>query len=90
MTDTEPTPEISDAQIRGALLWHWKHEFQNWGGDSLNEAVMDFVPGDVADSDEQENALYERACLLLDGARIQIEWGTSDAEVIPHESDDIE
>jgi hypothetical protein len=83
VTDTEPTLEPTDAQIRGQMLSWWKIKFRNWGGDSLNEAVMGLVDGDIplTEGDGEEQKIYDRACELLEGARITIEWGAPDAEV---------
>lgn len=83
MNNTEPT----DAQIRGIILAHWRRQFRNWGGDSLNECTMDLVDPENEDADAQENAIFERACVLLDGAEVQITWGDFDDEVeMPEET----
>lgn len=79
MSNTEPT----DAQIRGTILAHWRNQFRNWGGDALNEAVMDLIDHEVEDADAQEHALFERACVLLGGAKVQITWGGDNEVEVP-------
>lgn len=54
---------MTDDEIRDAIARYLHVEFANFGGDELLEGPLN--------CDERA---YDRACELLEGARIKIEW----------------
>jgi hypothetical protein len=57
---------MTDDEIRDAIARYLHVEFANFGGDELLEGPLN--------CDERA---YDRACELLEGARIKIEWRKS-------------